>query len=52
MSFDSKPLFKATNVLYPGLSLVSELILYHRCKIYFDYQDEQLGGVSVLPIWS
>lgn len=42
-------MFKPTNVLYPWLSLVSELIFYHRCKIYFNYQDEQLRGSAYYP---
>lgn len=29
--------------------LVSELIFYHRCKIYFNYQDEQLRGSAYYP---
>lgn len=42
-------MFKATHALYPWLFLVSELILYRRCKIYFNYQDEQLRGSAYYP---
>lgn len=43
-------MFRPTNVLCPRPPLVSELISYHRCKIYFNYQDEQLRGQPITPL--
>lgn len=49
MPLDRKLCVWSSKCTLAMVSLVSELILYHRCKIYFNYQDEQLRGSAYYP---